>query len=129
MTGVAELPGIESGVELAVVVVGFLALVLTSGRLVGAAQAYVRDEDDDPQDRVRRRAALVIGKAENVLVFTFVLAGAYTALAVVFGAKGIVTRDEDADDAYSLYILTGTLVNFTYSLLWAELVSVGLAVL
>jgi hypothetical protein len=50
-----------------------------------------------------------------VLTLTFVLAGAYTALAVVFGAKGIVRKDDIEKN--SLFYLAGTLVNLTYSVI------------
>lgn len=62
----------------------------------------------------------MVGKCENVLVLSFVLASAYTALAVVFAAKSIVRREDMAKN--SKYYLAGTLVNFTYSILFALLV-------
>lgn len=57
----------------------------------------------------------VIGKLEDVLVVSLVAAGAYTALAVIFAAKGIA-RVEGARENASYYIL-GTLANFTWALL------------
>lgn len=59
----------------------------------------------------------VIGKLENVLVLFFVAVGEYTALALVFAAKGIA-RTRDGRDQPSYYIL-GTLANFTWSLVLA----------
>jgi len=64
---------------------------------------------------------------ENVLTLTFVLAGAYTALAVVFAAKGIVRKDDIEKN--SLFYLAGTLVNLTYSVLVGLAVSVLVRVL
>lgn len=59
----------------------------------------------------------VVGKLEDVLVVSFVMVEAYTALALVFAAKGIV-RVEGGREHASYYIL-GTLANFTWALLVA----------
>jgi len=56
----------------------------------------------------------VIGKTENVLVLSLMLLQAYTALGVIFAAKSIV-RKSDMDQNDTSYYLTGTLANFTYS--------------
>ncbi|MCU4751327.1 hypothetical protein OB919_04920 [Halobacteria archaeon AArc-curdl1] len=56
----------------------------------------------------------LIGKMENVLVLTFVLQGAYTALSIIFAAKSFV-RKEDISSGNTTYYLAGTLLNFTYS--------------
>jgi len=63
----------------------------------------------------------LIGRIENVLVLTLILAGAFTALSIIFAAKSWV-RYEDTASSDSTYYLAGTLVNFTYSTV------VGLAV-
>ena len=62
----------------------------------------------------------MIGKIEDVLVVTFVAAGAYTALALIFAAKSIARIDHDKPEQASYYIL-GTLANFTWALLMALL--------
>jgi hypothetical protein len=67
---------------------------------------------DDPVTERERDVGQIIGKCENVLVLSFVLANAYTALAVVFAAKSIVRREDMVKN--SKYYLAGTLVNFTY---------------
>jgi len=64
------------------------------------------------------QAGRVIGKIEDVLVVTFVAAGAYTALALIFAAKSIARVDHDNPEQASYYIL-GTLANFTWALLVA----------
>lgn len=76
--------------------------------------------DDEPVSKRERDVGQVIGKCENVLVLSFVLANAYTALAVVFAAKSIVRREDMVKN--SKYYLAGTLVNFTYSILFALVV-------
>ena len=58
----------------------------------------------------------LIGKCENILILSLVLANAYTALALIFGAKAIIREDEIKNN--SLYFLAGTLVNVTYSLVF-----------
>ena len=61
-----------------------------------------------------RDVGFIIGKCENILILTFMLLNAYTALALVFAAKTIV-RKEDINKN-SLYFLMGTIVNVTYSI-------------
>lgn len=67
-----------------------------------------------------RDVGVIVGKSENVLLLTFILAEAYTALAVIFAAKGLVRREDIEKN--TLYYLAGTLTNVTYS------VAVGVAV-
>lgn len=57
-----------------------------------------------------------VGKIENVLVLTFAVLGAYTALAIVFTAKSIL-RWQDLNSEDTTYYLTGSIANVTYSLL------------
>lgn len=49
-----------------------------------------------------------------MLILTFMILEAYTALALIFAAKTIV-RKEDMNKN-SLFFLTGTMVNVTYSI-------------
>lgn len=92
---------------------GLLLTLLSSGKIVSLllreAGKAIPAEETNP--------GRVIGKLENVLVFFFVAAGAYTALAIIFAAKGMVRTPKHGDDA-SYYIL-GTLANFTWALLVA----------
>lgn len=84
------------------------------------AESEGDDESNSGDERVSERerdVGQVVGKCENVLVLSFVLASAYTALAVVFAAKSIVRREDMVKN--SKYYLAGTLVNFTYSILFA----------
>jgi len=100
--------------DVAATVAAYLLLLGTSGRVVTRTLALVPSEDQEPTERERDVGAIV-GKCENLLTLTFVLLGAYTALAVIFAAKGII-RKEDIEKN-SLFYLAGTLVNFTYSVL------------
>ena len=103
-----------------IVFMGYLFLLGTSGRVVTATLTWADDAYDADVTDEQRDIGTIVGKSENVLLLTFVLVGAYTALAVVFAAKSIVRQEDMKND--SLFYLAGTLVNFTYS------VVVGLAV-
>lgn len=104
-----------AGAEDAAVRVGVYAVLLGSSSLVvagglryftGDALAGGGDIDED--------TGWLIGKLENVLVLTFVLQGAYTALSIVFAAKSFIRR-EDTSSGNTTYYVAGTLLNFTYS--------------
>ena len=101
-----------------IIIFAYIVLPLTSGLPVKCLINYVKGDEDEELNGERTRAGRVIGKCENILVLTFVLTGSYTALAVVFAAEGIVTRETD-DDFYPIYILTGTIINFTYSVFFS----------
>ena len=114
---------VESALDIAVVAFGYVFLCATSGMMLKIIlETAGGDGSEDPPapDSTERDVGRIIGKAENVLVLSFVLVGAYTALSLIFAAKSIVRREDMASN--SLYYLAGTLVNFTYSL------AVGLAV-
>jgi hypothetical protein len=74
------------------------------------------------QEMSVRHAGRMIGKLENFLIVTFVILTQYTALALVFAAKGI-SRAEAGDKGerhekkkLGSYYILGTLANFTWSL-------------
>lgn len=98
--------------DLMVVLAVIGILVATSGRLVRFALEQAGEEYGKEEDTGR-----VIGKAENVLVVVIMLVQAYTALALIFAGKAIV-RTEDLDSGDTTVVLAGTLVNFTYSMIW-----------
>ena len=103
---------------LGVAVAGSLLLLLTSGRVVNGVLKGIAEEDVEGKLAKRvRDTGVVVGKCENILIVAFVLAGAYTALSVVFAAKAFVRREDMSTN--SLYFLAGTMVNVTYSLLVA----------
>lgn len=105
--------GYSLEVTIVIVVVGLLALLATSGKIVSLAfdLAHVDIETDEERD-----TGMVIGKMENVLVLILMLVEAYTALGVVFAAKSIVRRS-DMSAGNTSYYLTGTITNFTYTIL------------
>ena len=61
----------------------------------------------------------VIGKCENILALTFILAGDTTALGLLFAAKSLVRGKEIEKDAP--YFLGGFLVNVVWSVLMGYL--------
>ncbi len=116
---------------LASVAIGLAGYVLTLG-LSGAIVRYfigtaevVRETDSDGQPRFDIGA--IIGKCENIIIITFVLAGAYTGLALIFTAKSIVRSDDIKRDPR--YFLGGTLVNFVFSVLMGFAVLIGVSAL
>lgn len=72
------------------------------------------DGVDNVNEPTAEDTGAVIGKAENVLVLSLMLLQAYTALGVIFAAKSIV-RKSDMGREDTSYYLTGTMANFTYS--------------
>ena len=110
--------GCGGWVDLGIVVGGCLFLILTSGFVVrGVLRGIAHQDVGEELDRKVRDTGVVVGKCENILIVVFVMVGAYTALSVLFAGKAIV-RGEDMKKN-SLYFLAGTMVNVTYSLLFA----------
>lgn len=110
---------------LVILVIGYGGLLLTSGFAVRAAFHVAKVTIADGQDQEDTGRA--IGKLENVLVLSLMLVEAYTALGLIFAAKSIVRR-ADMSTGDTSYYLTGTVANFTYTvviglllhgLLWA----------
>lgn len=106
---------------LLVISVLFAVVLLTSGEVVRLiltkANIDIPTSESD-EERQRRDTGTIIGKIENLLVVFLVLLGEYTALSVIFAGKSLVRRDNMGGEDSSYY-LTGTITNFTYSLIWA----------
>lgn len=95
---------------LVLIIIFYVFLYCTSGIIVNCIlNSAGIDETDEQKD-----TGTAIGKVENVLVLTLILLEAYTALGVIFAAKSIV-RSDDIGTGDTSYYLTGTLSNFTYS--------------
>lgn len=89
----------------------YLLVVATSGYVVRTALWFAGATDIEEEVDTGR----AVGKVENVLILTLVFVGAYTALGLVFTAKSIV-RYQDMGSGNTTYYLTGSVTNFTYSL-------------
>lgn len=94
------------------IVLSYILLYISSTYVVNYVFQYAGVEIDDEQ----KDTGTAIGKVENILILTFMLLQAYTALGVIFAAKSIV-RSEDIDTGDTSYYLTGTITNFTYSII------------
>ena len=103
-------------IDAIVLVGGYFVLLCTSGALVNYIISKILKEPISRKiDKKIRDTGFVIGKCENVLILTFMLLEAYTALALIFAAKAIVRREDMSKN--SLYFLAGTMINVTYSII------------
>lgn len=112
-------------VDAVVVVIGAAVFLLESGNTVVRSALRGEHVALGPADSGLKGGRL-IGPLERVLVFALTLAGAYTLLAAVLAAKGIVrfpeiSRDGEAGDRAE-YFLVGSLVSWACALGAAALV-------
>ena len=107
--------------QIAVYITGYLVTMGLSGVivrfLIGPISLREASTSEESARIPRFDIGTIIGKCENVLVITFILAGAYTGLALIFTAKSIVRSEDMRRDPR--YFLGGTLVNFVFSVLVA----------
>lgn len=121
-------PGEAVSIDVVVLVAGCLVFLLESGNAVVriALRAEMGGRDADEEHKPTLKGGRLIGPLERILVFVLTLAGAYTLLAAVLAAKGIVrfpeiSRDRDDGDRAE-YFLIGSLVSWVTSLAAAFLV-------
>ena len=109
----------EIYIKVLIVIVGYIILLTTSGLLVKFILSRVKHEKNVKDTEIATKEELdvgfIIGKCENILILSFVLFDAYTALALIFAAKTIIRKNEIKNN--SLYFLAGTMVNVTYSVM------------
>lgn len=109
--------------ELIIIIIGYFILLSTSGIIVKYILAKIsKKKYTEIAEQNVLDTGFVIGKCENLLILTFMLLEAYTALALIFAAKTIV-RGEDIKKN-SLYFLTGTMINVTYSIIFGLIVKI-----
>jgi len=76
-----------------VIAARYLFLLLTSGLVVNRTISGVMKEPlSSKVSKKTRDTGFVVGKCENILILTFMLLGAYTALALVLAAKAKVSK-------------------------------------
>lgn len=114
-----------STIQLAILLIGYCVLVVTSGKLVNYIIHHISKDVMPEPSREVRDTGFVIGKCENLLLLTFMVLDAYTALALIFTAKAIV-RAEDMKKQ-PLYFLAGTMVNVTYSIMVGLIIKILIA--
>ena len=99
-----------------ILVGGYLILLGTSGIVVNYILSKISKEPISQKiGKEVRDTGFVIGKCENLLILTFMLLDAYTALAVIFAAKAIVRKEDMSKN--TLFFLAGTMINVTYSII------------
>ena len=99
----------------------YLILLGTSGILVNYIISRISPVNKTISKEIRD-TGFVIGKCENLLVLTFMVLEAYTALALVFAAKAIVRREDMSKN--TLFFLAGTMINVTYSIMIGLIVKI-----
>jgi len=110
-------------VEFLIILGGYLFLVGTSGIVVNNIISHISQDGLEGEDEISQRerdTGFVIGKCENVLLLTFVLLNAYTALALIFVAKTVVRKEDMSKN--TLYFLSGSMINVTYSIMIAVII-------
>lgn len=120
--------------DVVVLVIGCVVFLLESGNAVVRtalrSEMGTRETPDETAAPTLKGGRL-IGPLERILVFVLTLAGAYTLIAAVLAAKGIVrfpeiSRDGDGGDRAE-YFLIGSLVSWVTALAAAFLVTWGIA--
>jgi hypothetical protein len=61
----------------------------------------------------------IIGVIERILFFFFVITGNYASIAFILAAKGFTRYKEMDDKNFAEYVLIGTLLSITLSILWS----------
>jgi len=120
-----QINNIETYWDYITIVCGYLLLTLTSGKIVSyllqqvahktLSEAAAQDEPEEKLKKARLAAGTIIGKCENVIILSFILMEAYTALALVVTAKTLIRKDEI--ERNEMYFLVGTLTNVSYSVI------------
>lgn len=103
-------------IEIVTILGGYLLLLFTSGVIVKTILSLISEEP--LKEKIGKEAwdtGWIVGKCENLLILTFMLLDAYTALALIFAAKTIVRKEDMSKN--TLFYLAGTMINVTYSII------------
>ncbi len=112
-----------SWIDITILIVGYLVLLWTSGIVLNNILSKILNEPISKKiSKEVRDTGFIVGKCENLLIVTFILLDAYTALALIFAAKTIVRREDMSRS--SLFFLAGTMINFTYSLIMGVIIKI-----
>jgi hypothetical protein len=99
----------------AVIALGYLVTLLASGRIIRAFVPPPTPGGPAPAPSRRWHPSVVIGKAENILTVTMILASVETGLALLISAKALVRKEKIEEDPG--FYLGGMLVNLTFGVL------------
>lgn len=113
-----------------IIVIGYIITMATSGLIIrhfiGGVSQKVSNTDPPERSipRTNYDVGAIVGKCENFLTITLILANAFTALALIFTAKSIVRNEDIKKDPK--YYLGGTLLNFSYSVFMGFFIRIAL---
>jgi len=114
--------------EVVILIAGYVVLLVTSGIVVNYILSRISTVPMSKKiDKEVRDTGFVVGKCENLLILTFMVLEAYTALALIFAAKAIVRREDMSKN--SLFFLAGTMINVTYSIMIGLIVKILIAII
>lgn len=114
--------------KVAILIGGYVILLSTSGILLNFILSKISAEPVSQKiSKEVRDTGFVVGKCENLLIITFMILDAYTALALIFAAKAIVRREDMSKN--SLFFLAGTMINVTYSIMIGLIVKILVAII
>ena len=88
-------PLVESWWAIGLIVAAGYALCLSLSGPIVRFFVSLPDELANSRKGMRFDIGALIGKCENILTITFVLAGAETGLALIFAAKSLVRREDE----------------------------------
>ncbi len=111
-------------IDVVISIAGYSVLLFTSGKVLNYTLSKISKKTSSPKEISKevRDTGFVVGKCENLLIVTFILLDAYTALAIIFAAKAIVRREDMSRN--SLFFLAGTMINITYSLIMGLIIKI-----
>lgn len=118
----------QGWLSIAIITLSYILLLATSGKVVGGLlklvlhknlESAAASDEGNVVDKVEQKrridVGMLIGKCENVLILSFLILEAYTALALVVTAKTFVRKEEIEKN--SMFFLAGTMLNVSYSVL------------
>jgi hypothetical protein len=110
--------------DIVISVAGYSVLLCTSGIVLESILSRISKKTYSTKELSKRErdTGFVVGKCENVLIVTFILLDAYTALAIIFAAKAVVRREDMSRN--TLFFLAGTMINVTYSIIIGLIVKI-----
>lgn len=115
-----------SVLQIVIVVAGYLVTILLSGFLVRffvGRPPVEKQESSGRESKSGIDVGTLIGKCENIITITFILAGEITGLSLVFAAKSLIRADSIKRDPR--YYLGGTLINFSFSVIMGYLIRIA----